>query len=112
MKGQYFHQGTAVDVGRKQPLQVSEARHMAVRSTLHWIERQVATRNQTHDAPTVFVTNTSSVDEPFTPANIDKGRKLTPLVYLRGLSPRHFMGGEWNMGGGCQDMTVSQSLIP
>lgn len=83
---------------------------MAVRSAVDWIESQVATRNQSPDAPTVPVTNTSSADEHFTQAN--KGRKPTPLVFLTGFSPRHFMGGEWNMGGGCQDITVSQSHIP
>lgn len=128
-KGQFFHQGTAVDLGRKKPLQVSEARQMALHSTINWIEGQVAAWKHTHDAPTVPVaSNITSADEHFTQADTgtreDKGTgkrrglqgevgrsKPAPLVYLSGLSPRHFMGGEWNMGGGCQDMTVSLSLI-
>ena len=100
---------------------------MALHSTVNWIEGQVAAWKHSHDAPTVPVaSNINSADEPLADTGTreegdmaksgglqgEVGRsKPAPLVYLSGHSPRHFMGGEWNMGGGCQDMSVSLSLL-
>ena len=109
-KGQYFHQGTAVDLGRKKPLQVSEARQMALHSTINWIEGQVAAWKHFTQADTGRREDEGTGKSRGPQGEVGRS-KPAPHVYLSGLSPRHFMGGEWNMGGGCQDMTVSLSLL-
>lgn len=42
----------------------------------------------------------------------ERGRGSEQLVLLRTRSPRHFLGGDWNTGGGCHNIHVSLPLAP